>query len=116
MPAATASRPSSSGLRPKPGDGAEIGGTAAGCGGGGWAAGGASSAGSTQPVGACAAVATVAAPHMAAAGAPPLITLSRPHGLACGEGAEAAAAVEPNVSDAATSPPMIRWTISFLRH
>jgi hypothetical protein len=119
-PAAIASRPNNSGLIPSPPAGAATGATGTGCGAGG--GGTASSAGSTQPVGACAAAAAAAAPHIAAAGAPPLIAVRITHGLTCGDGAAVAAtaAVELNISDPPTNTPRMRpnraSAIAFLRH
>src|ERR1041385_266238 len=91
-----ATRPSSIGEIPKPCDGPSTGGTGIGAGGCDCATGGGvSTAGRTHPpAGACATAATAAAPHAAAAGAPPLSTLSIAHELTC-EGAARLAAAAP---------------------
>src|SRR5947209_5287825 len=105
MPAATASRPRTSGLMPTGG-----GGTATVCGGGG-GGGAASTTRSTQPPGPCAVAAAAAAPHITAAGAPPLMAVRTAHGSTCvaevETGAEAAAAVEQKTSEPATTAPRI---------
>lgn len=73
-------------------------------------------------MGACPAAAAAAAPHIAAAGAPPLIAVSTAHGSARGAAAvaEAIAAVELIISEPATNMPMTRFNpwlaILFLRH
>jgi hypothetical protein len=108
-PAATASKPRINGLIPPLSTAAGIGGGASAGGGGGGAA---STTGRTQPVGDCVpeAAAAAAAPHMAAAGAPPLNAERTAHGLACGTGAgfDAIATVELNISDDAANPPRTR--------
>jgi hypothetical protein len=107
-----------SGLIPKSGA-AATGGTGAGAGGGG--AGATSTTGSTQLVGACVAVAA-AVPHIAAAGAPPLIAVKAAQGsTCCGTAVTAAdAAVELRIKEPAMHAPMtpldVRLAMSFLRH
>src|SRR5205085_6970449 len=60
-----------------------------------WTTGGGElSTGNTQPPGVCAAAATVAAPHRAAAVAPPLIAVSATQGSICVAGAAMGVALE----------------------
>ena len=97
------------------GTGASGAGSAAGGG------GGASIAGRTQPVGVWAAAAAAAAPHIAAAGAPPLIAVRTAQGLTWRAGTEfaALAAVALNINEPATNAPIMPLNallaMSFLR-
>src|SRR5436190_13254906 len=112
-PAAKAPSPSSSGSKARPPPAGSTGGTGIGAGGPLWApAGGVSDTGRTQLAGACAAAATAAAPHRAAAGAPPVIAVNAAQGLAVEIGATldaATAPVELTKSDPATRMPANRF-------
>src|SRR5690348_15354852 len=115
-PAASAISPRMSGLMPP--TSAATGSGGGGAGGGG--AGTASTTGKTQPVGPCAAVAA-AAPHIAAAGAPPLMALSTAQGSTCGGAlGDAIAVVELITREPATNTPITCFNpwlaISSLRH
>src|SRR4051812_3892914 len=112
-PAASAPRPSNSGSNARPPPTGSTGGTGIGAGGALCATGGGMSVtGRTQLAGAWAAAATVAAPHNAAAGAPPVIAVKATQGLiAEGEALVAATApVEPTNNDPAITKPTNRFT------
>jgi len=92
-------------------------------GGGGTGGGAASSTGKTQPPATCAELAAAAEPHIAAAGAPPLIAVRTAQGSACGAGVDVGAASaidELNSNEPATiapTTPLTLWIAMFcLRH